>query len=301
MNPVSRGTPAGEAYLDLKSQARQTRQTTQELLQLYVLEGFLARLTISEHKERFVLKGGVLLAAFNSRRPTKDIDLAGIAISNDTATIVELIRKILKITPATADGIEFATDTLTVETIREEDHYSGVRVHVKAHLASAELPFHIDVNVGDPIWPEPITITMPRLRGGPPIKLSGYPMHMVYAEKIVTAMQRGTANTRWRDFGDIWSLAQRHHLGALDLRQAINAVARHRNVSLHPLTETLDGFASIAQDQWSRWRQRSNSDHLPENFKTVLSLVTTVADITFAESIDDLSWDPHRGIWLSTN
>ena len=79
-----RGTPAGDAYLDLKSQARRTGRPTQELLQLYVLEGFLARLATSDLRNRLVLKGGVLLAAFGSRRPTRDVDLAGLDVANDT-------------------------------------------------------------------------------------------------------------------------------------------------------------------------------------------------------------------------
>lgn len=203
MSRVTRGTPPGDAYLDLQNQARRTGRPAQELLQLYVLEGFLARLAASDLRERFVLKGGVLLAAFDSRRPTKDVDLAGIDVANDTATVLELVRRVAGGVPVTDDGIEFVPATATAEVIRDEDDSSGARVHVEAHLASAKLPFHVDVNVGDPIWPSPTSVTVPRLRGGEPIELRGYPMHMVYAEKGVTAIQRGTANTRWRDFGDI--------------------------------------------------------------------------------------------------
>ncbi len=82
MSRISRGTPAGDAYLDLKNQAQRTGRTTQELLQLYVLEGFLARLAASDLRDSFVLKGGVLLAAFDTRRPTKDVDLAGMNLVN---------------------------------------------------------------------------------------------------------------------------------------------------------------------------------------------------------------------------
>lgn len=113
------------------------------------------------------------------------------------------------------------------EVIREEDEYSGVRVSMDAQLASASLPFHVDVNVGDPIWPAPSTVEVPRRRGGEPIVLAGYPIHMVHAEKIVTAVQRGVANTRWRDFGDIYTLSRRHPIAASDLREAIDAVAAH--------------------------------------------------------------------------
>lgn len=250
MSRPRRGTPADDAYLDLQSQARRTGRPTQELLQLFVLEGFLARLALSDQRDRFVLKGGVLLAAFDSRRPTKDVDLAGLDVANDTEGVLDLVRRILAVAPPTDDGIEFIAGTAMAEIIREDEDYSGVRVHVEAQLARAKLPFHVDVNVGDPIWPSPTVVSVPRLRGGEPIELRGYPMHMVHAEKIVTAIQRGTANTRWRDFGDIWSLSRQHAVTAGDLAQAIAAVASHRNATIRPLGEVLGPHCGRSPVPW---------------------------------------------------
>jgi hypothetical protein len=297
VNRVTRGTPSGDAYLDLQNEARRTGRPTQELLQLYVLEGFLARLAASEVRESFALKGGVLLAAFDSRRPTKDVDLAGLNLANDTETVLELVRSVLAMEPPAEDGIEFAADTATAEVIREEGDYSGVRVHVEARLASAKLPFHVDVNVGDPIWPEPTTVAVPRLRGGAPIEVHGYPMHMVHAEKTVTAIQRGIATTRWRDFGDIWTLSRRHRVDANDIRHAIEEVARYRNATLRPLAEVLDGFAPLAQARWSQWRRRSNSGHLPDQFEPVLRVVIEFADPVLIGVADGLVWDPEAAAW----
>ena len=93
MSRVTRGTPSGDAYLDLQNEARRTGRPTQELLQLYVLEGFLARLAVSDLRDSFVLKGGVLLAAFDSRRATKDVDLAGLDVANDTKAVLDLVRR----------------------------------------------------------------------------------------------------------------------------------------------------------------------------------------------------------------
>lgn len=298
MSRVTRGTPSGDAYLDLQNQARRTCRQTQELLQLYVLEGFLARLAASALRERFVLKGGVLLAALGSRRPTRDVDLAGRDLANDTTTVLELMRSVLTIQPPVEDGIEFSAGTAMAEVIREEDDYSGVRVHVEARLSSARLAFHVDVNVGDPIWPEPVTVALPRLRGGEPIELRGYPIHMVHAEKIVTAVQRGTANTRWRDFGDVWSLSRRHPVSLGDLRRAIDEVARYRHASLLPLAEVLDGFAPLAQDRWAQWRRRSNSDHLPEQFDPILQAVIAFADPVLTGEANGPTWDPAAATWL---
>lgn len=97
MRAVTRSTPAGAAYLGLQRQARQHGRLTAELLQLYALEGFLARLEASPARDQFVLKGGVLLAAFGNRRPTRDIDLSGIDLKNDAATVLNLVRSVLTI------------------------------------------------------------------------------------------------------------------------------------------------------------------------------------------------------------
>jgi hypothetical protein len=294
---ISRGTPAGDAYLDLKSLAKLTGRNTQELLQLYVLEGFLAQLAASEVRDEFVLKGGVLLAAFETRRPTKDVDLAALKLSNSTGAVLASIRTVLEMRTTKDDGIEFIPETATADVIRDEDQYSGVRVHVDARLASAKLPFHVDVNVGDPIWPAPTTVTIPRLRGGPPIRLSGYPMHMIHAEKIVTAVQRGTANTRWRDFGDIWTLSRRHPVAGSDLQHAIREVAHGRGAVLAPLAEILDGYAELAQTRWAGWRRRAAVEHLPEQFIDVLDGVLRFADPPLLGHASSLTWAPDKGIW----
>lgn len=297
MSPVTRGTPSGDAYLDLQNEARRSGRPTQELLQLYVLEGFLARLAVRGLRDRFVLKGGVLLAAFDSRRPTKDVDLAGLDVANDTEAVLDLVRQIVAVEPQSDDGIEFDADTTKAEVIREEDDYSGVRVHVEAHIASAKLPFHVDVNMGDPIWPSPTSVSVPRLRGGEPIELRGYPMHMVHAEKIVTAIQRGTANTRWRDFGDIWSLSRQHAVTADDLGQAIAEVASHRHASIRTLGEVLEGYAEFGQARWFGWRRRSNSDHLPEQFAAVLDAVIAFADPVLRGTVPGTTWNTDNRAW----
>lgn len=297
MSRVTRGNAAGDAYLDLQNEARRSGRPTQELLQLYVLEGFLARLAASDLRERFVLKGGVLLAALESRRPTKDVDLAGLDLANDIETVLGLVRQTLEVEPVPVDGIEFATETAIAEVIREGDDYSGVRVQVQARLASAKLPFHVDVNVGDPIWPDPTPVAVPRLLGGTPITLSGYPIPMVHAEKIVTAIQRGIANTRWRDFGDIWSLSRRHRVSGEVLQRATTEVAIYRGTILRPLTEVLDGFAPMAQTRWSRWRRRTNLDNVPEQFERVLREVIAFADPALTGAADELMWDPEASTW----
>jgi Nucleotidyl transferase AbiEii toxin, Type IV TA system len=171
--------------LALQREAKTEGRTTAEYLRLYALEGFLLRLAHSPHRNKFVLKGGVLLAAYGLRRPTTDIDGAALQISNEA----EDIRQFVVAVASTAlpagldDGLTFDLDNVTAEAIRDQDKYGGVRIRLVARLASVREPFHVDVNIGDPIWPEPAEISLPRLLGQDPIQLRGYPMEMVLAEK----------------------------------------------------------------------------------------------------------------------
>ena len=147
-----------------------------------------------------VLKGGVLLAALDARRPTRDIDFAGVDLNNDEEYVLRLCREIAS--DIQDDGVVFNIETASAIIIRDEDEYNGVRVSMPAGIHTAQIPFHIDLNVGYPIVPGAEKVRVPRLlNNANHIVLLGYPIPMVLAEKIVTAIQRGTANTRWRDFG----------------------------------------------------------------------------------------------------
>ena len=291
----SRAAPAGRAYLDLRTKARGDRRPVDELLQLYVLESFLARLAGSRFANQLVLKGGVLLAAFGERRPTRDVDLQAQTLDNDEenvrAVICEVAARHLD------DGTLFDVDGATAVVIRDEDAYSGVRVTMKAELATARPHFHVDVSVGDPITPAPQDLHLPRLLGGG-VVVRGYPLVMVLAEKIVTAVARGRVNTRWRDFADIYLLSRRHSLAGHDLADSLRRVARHRQIELVLLARVLDGYGEIGQARWAAWRRRQQlEDRLPDQFAEVISAVIMFADPIIAGTAAGLAWDPAGGAW----
>jgi len=293
----NRATADGRAYLDLQNMARRQKRPTDELHALYALEGFLARLSTSAHADKLVLKGGVLLAAFDARRPTRDVDLQAQAMANDTVSLLDLVRDIAATPPAEGeDGLYFDTEHATAEIIRDEDEYSGVRVSLTARLSQAKVAFHVDVNVGDPIWPAPRPVELPRLLGGS-IRLRGYPIPMVHAEKIVTAISRGTANTRWRDFGDVHVLSGTHPVTAVELRAAMTEVARHRGVELQPLELVLDGYEALAQARYAAWRRRLRRDELPAAFADVLAAVFDFADPVLSGRVAGGSWRPDQRRW----
>lgn len=107
---------AGATYLALQRLARAQRRPTAELLQLYVLEGFLRRLVRSQHDERFVLKGGLLLAAFDLRRASRDVDLLALRTDNNPTAISRLIAEVAS--AEVTDGVLFLPETITVESMR---------------------------------------------------------------------------------------------------------------------------------------------------------------------------------------
>lgn len=291
---VSRETPAGRKYLELQREARRSGRPTDELIQLYALECFLDRLVHSEFAENFVLKGGVLLAALHARRPTRDIDFAARAIDNDTNEVLGLVRQIAAM--SLDDGIEFNAADASAESIRDEDAYSGVRVTLTGKLSRAVIRLHVDVNVGDPIWPEPQKITLPRLLYGTLI-VRGYPLEMVLAEKIVTSIARGTASTRWRDFVDIYTLVQRHPIDGPTLRQSMSRVARHRDVTLSPLKSVLEGYEEIAQPRWLAWLRKQRLDTaIPNDFSAVLDMVESFSDAVISNAAVQ-TWNPATRQW----
>jgi hypothetical protein len=285
----------------LQREAKAAGRTTAEYLRLYTLEGFLLRLAHSPHRNRFILKGGVLLAAYGLRRPTTDIDGEALQTSNE----VEDIRQFVAAVASTAlpaeldDGLTFDSDNVTAEAIRDEDKYGGVRIRLVARLATAREPFHVDVNIGDPICPEPTEIWLPRLLGEEPIQLRGYPMEMVLAEKIVTALQLGSASTRWRDFGDIFVITGRLTFKAGDVRRALRAVADYRHVELVNLDDAVDGYAEIGQPRWASWRRKLQlTESLPEPFDRTLESLKDFANPVISGFIaDQATWDPGQRTW----
>jgi Nucleotidyl transferase AbiEii toxin, Type IV TA system len=287
----TKATTEGRAYLDLQNLARRSHRPTDEVHQLYALEGFLARLAGSPHSDRFVLKGGVLLAAYDARRPTRDVDMQARAIAGDLDDVLQLVRGIAAV--PLDDGLTFDIRAATAEIIRDDDEYSGVRITLTATLATAKLSLHVDVSVGDPIWPAPRTVELPRLLGGPAIRVAGYPLPMVYAEKIVTALQRGTVNTRWRDFADLYVLTGRHSVAGSEVQGALGEVAAYREVALSPLEQALTGYAAIAQSRWTAWRRKQRlEDRVPAAFSELLDEVVKFADPAFTGGVSGLRWHP---------
>lgn len=199
---------AGSHRAKLLTLARTRGEDFQFLLGRWVVERFLYRLAGSAHKERFVLKGAMLFLAWEGRlyRPTRDLDLLGFG-SSDVHDVTARIREVCAV-PAD-DGIIFDLAGIQGERIREDAEYEGVRVRVPASLDGARIAMQVDVGFGDVVDPPPAEITFPVLLPLDAPVLRAYPPEAVIAEKFHAMVVLGIANSRMKDFFDVWALAQR--------------------------------------------------------------------------------------------
>lgn len=296
MTRPTRDTTAGQVYLDLRRMARVEARGTDELLTRYVLERFLYRLSISEFRDRFVLKGGMLLAAFGERRPTRDVDLLGLAVTNDAASVAAVVAQIAAL--EVDDGVTFHPGQVTTRMIREQDVYAAVRVAMPASLATAALALKVDVNVGDPVTPAPVEIVYPAMLAQS-FKIFGYPLATVLAEKLVTMIARGDTTTRDRDFADVWLLTGRHRISASSLRDAMVATADHRDVTLVRLSGLLSTLATDRQDGWRRYLTRVGLDaDVPLTLAEVIADVIAFVDPALHGALGARAfWEPGTRRW----
>jgi len=298
MSPLPRhGTPAGDAFLALRKLARDTGQDAQDVYTMYTLERLLARVATSAYRDDFVLKGGVLLAVFAARRPTKDIDLQATQVANDVEAVTTRFREIISID--LGDGLVFDPTTITASVIREEEEYEGIRLRLRATLGKTRLFVGVDVNFGDPIWPAPQTVVVPPVAdlGRAPVTLTGYPLPMVIAEKAVTMIKRGEANTRWRDFADVHTLQRLHSFDADVLLRSMTATADHRGVALAPLLPRLVDMPERAQAKWAAWRAREERHDLPKSFGEVLQSIAAFIDPVLRVEATG-TWRPETQEWV---
>jgi predicted nucleotidyltransferase component of viral defense system len=295
VNRPSRDSSGGRAYLDLRAKARREGRPTDELLVLYVLERFLYRVSISAYRDRLVLKGGMLLAAFDERRPTADVDLLAQAIANDVDSISSVVREVLGI--GVDDGVTFERAGLRAHVIRDADPYTGIRITVPARIDRARHPLRIDINVGDPVTPEPVEVSYPSLLDEP-FELIGYPLETVLAEKIVTMVDRGDATTRDRDFADVFVLTGRHSVDAEQLAAAVRATGAHRGSDLRPLRSVLGDLARARQADWTRFLARSGlDDSAPASLAEAIRAIADFADAILAGGVTSGRWDPAARRW----
>lgn len=211
--------------------ARERGQALDLLLTRYALERFLYRLSISPHRDRFVLKGAMLVTTWfdDPHRPTRDVDLLGYG-DPSPEPMLDIFREICRNDPD--DGLAFSTEALRVDLIREELEYGGLRLRTIATLAGARINVVVDIGFGDAVEPGVEEIELPVLLDLPAPHLRAYARETVIAEKFQAMVALGLANSRMKDFYDIWVLSKSYEFDHARLARAIAATFARRGTPL---------------------------------------------------------------------
>ena len=211
--------------------AREKGQAFDLLLTRYATERLLYRLSTTPHRDRFVLKGAMLITTWfdDPHRPTRDVDLLGYG---DPAPepMLAIFKEICAIKEN--DGILFDVDALRIDLIREQLEYGGLRLRTTARLAGARITVVIDIGFGDAIEPGVEEINLPVMLDLPAPRLRAYPRETVVAEKFQAMVLFGLANTRMKDYYDIWVLSRSYAFDAERLSRAIAATFERRGTAI---------------------------------------------------------------------
>lgn len=242
-----------------------------QVLVRFALERILYRLTQSQHADRFLLKGALLFTLWYDmpHRATRDADLLGFGAS-DLTSVAETFRDIAAV--AVDDGIAFDPASVTVEEIRKEAGYGGVRVIIAGELAKARCKTQIDVGFGDAVTPAPVDSVYPvLLEDIPAPRLRAYPTYTVIAEKLHAIALLGMTNSRLKDYFDLSVLLERETLDTDLLAQAIKATFERRGMSLPDVVPVglTDEFAHDSSRQ-SLWLAFLKKNELPPETLNVI-------------------------------
>ena len=213
----------------VKKTAKGNSTISQITIRNYIMERFLERLSLSEFKDRFILKGGLLIASIVGldTRATMDIDTTAKNLSLSVITATEIITKIISI--PVDDGVSFVIKDVSV--IMDDAEYNGVRASLEATIDTMRTPLKIDISTGDTITPGEIDYKFKLMFEDRSIVVLAYNIESVLAEKLETVISRGTANTRLRDFYDIYILQNipSQSISPATLKAAFAATCAKRN------------------------------------------------------------------------
>ncbi len=274
MTPEPSRNLAQSVHHRLLNKAREQKEDPNLVLIRYALERFLYRLGCSVHKNRFILKGAMLFAAWTDRshRPTRDLDLLGIGDSSDAA-LRQVFSEIVR-TPVEPDGLEFDDRSISISDIREAQDYPGKRVKLRVRLGNARQDLQIDVGFGDAVTPEPAEIDYPALLDSPAPRIRVYPREAVIAEKLQALVAFDMAISRMKDFYDMWMLSKQFAFAGTFLSAAIAATFERRSTPIPKGVPTAltDEFANdhVKQTQWTAFLKGSGLVDAPADLLSIV-------------------------------
>lgn len=288
----------------LKKQAATSGKTMQESLTAFGLERTVYRLSVSAYADRFTLKGGIFLYAFfvgEYARATRDIDLLARNLSNDSEDMKKVFTDIFSI--ECDDALRFELDTLEVSNITEFKEYHGVNIKIMAYLDKTKVPVSIDVGFGDVVYPDRIRMDFPVLLDMEVPEIYVYSIYSVIAEKFEAIVSLGEANSRYKDFYDIYILANRCDIDGNKLNEAIRMTFEHRGTGFDEIVAFDENFITsvIHQSRWKSFLKKKKAlvdvefgdaiDLMRELLNPIVASITDNTDYNFVWSHENRCWN----------
>jgi predicted nucleotidyltransferase component of viral defense system len=308
MSPSKNKNYAASVRQRLLNYARSSNQDFIFVLRAFAMERLLYRLSRSSYVDNFVLKGAMLFKLWTGDfyRPTRDIDV--LAFKSESIVSLKGIFQEISRLSFLEDGLNYLPDTVKVHEIREEQQYGGLRVTLTAMLGSAEIKLQVDCGFGDAITPDPILTDFPTLLDFPAPQLHTYPKETVVAEKFEAIIRLGMANSRMKDFYDIWVLASDFPFSGQTITSAIqNTFNRRKTPWPTGAPEALQpSFIQnpLKQTQWQAFVRKTNFVKVEKDFGKTIDFVGSfllppVEYILKTKSFK-MNW-PAGGPWLEKN
>ena len=244
----------------IRNLSREKSADAQLLMRNYMMERFLERISLSEYRDKFILKGGMLVAAMVGldARSTMDLDATVKGANVNVEDIENLISAIVSV--PIDDGVKFQLKSIS--EIMDEAEYPGIRVSMTTTFDGVVTPLKIDISTGDAITPREVRYSFKLMLEDRSIDIWAYNLETVLSEKLETIITRTTTNTRMRDFYDIYILDQLHGntLNRQTLYDALLATAKKRGTERH-LAEAVDVLnevesSPVMQKLWESYRRK---------------------------------------------
>jgi len=281
----------------LLNRTKTDNRSLNELLQYYAMERFLYRLSLSSHAQNYILKGALMLRAWNSPefRSTMDIDMLG-KTESEEANIIVQICDILAV-EVDPDGLVFDSESIRTERITEDADYEGIRVRFSGFLGTARINMQIDIGFGDIVYPEPEKAELPCMLDFPAPSLLCYSRESAIAEKFEAMVKLGHLNSRMKDFYDIWLLSRQFRFELSKLSEAVKLTFKQRGTELNqPIEAFSTEFISSHLSMWAVFRKRLKQDHVPASFQDIVTEVESFLAPVIKGDSEEKEWIP-AGSW----
>jgi predicted nucleotidyltransferase component of viral defense system len=256
----------------LRNNSKSSGAPLQQVLQQYAIERFLYRVSKSKHAQGVVLKGALLLKRIGipSARPTIDIDMLRKGKA-DQATLTALVKDCAAL-DVEADGLTFRADSVVAEEITKDSEYKGTRVLIDARMDNVRLKVQIDFGVGDVMVPGPRMIEYPAFLANDTIQLLAYPVESAIAEKLQAMVALGNANSRMKDFYDVWICSNHLDFDGNTVRKAIEATFQNRQtpVPAEEFEALTTDFVEGHRVQWNAFVRKIGKNELVDTFGKVV-------------------------------